>query len=214
MSHVDVKRHATAERYCRFVELASREYTAKYDELMADPALAAWCEENTTQCPSCLQLVNRSTGCNHMVCACGESFCYRCGGHYPRCACTGLEDEEDEEDEGARLRRLELDADFDAEWRVGQRPTLLNRINFGSNPAHQALLLSLCERRVDVADGVAYRRAGFIDHYGSYAGMRRWALAGVRVKTDGEYRRLFHTVAFPGHHEQWFLELFGHPQIA
>ncbi|EFJ44017.1 hypothetical protein VOLCADRAFT_47991, partial [Volvox carteri f. nagariensis] len=31
------------------------------------------------QCPQCKQMVERSVGCNHMLCRCGCNFCYGCG---------------------------------------------------------------------------------------------------------------------------------------
>jgi hypothetical protein len=34
------------------------------------------------QCPKCMQMVERSEGCNHMLCRCGSGFCYKCGQPY------------------------------------------------------------------------------------------------------------------------------------
>jgi len=34
-------------------------------------------------CPSCKNAVEKSSGCNHMRCRCGNQFCYGCGGPYP-----------------------------------------------------------------------------------------------------------------------------------
>ncbi|KAI0184006.1 hypothetical protein EV127DRAFT_375809 [Xylaria flabelliformis] len=34
------------------------------------------------RCPNCLNLIQKSGGCNHMVCSCGENFCYLCGEVY------------------------------------------------------------------------------------------------------------------------------------
>lgn len=36
-------------------------------------------EKKWKQCPTCLNMVERSEGCNHMDCVCGVEFCYRCG---------------------------------------------------------------------------------------------------------------------------------------
>ncbi|KAF8921702.1 hypothetical protein BGZ52_011350, partial [Haplosporangium bisporale] len=30
-------------------------------------------------CPSCRFVIEKNVGCNHMVCHCGQSFCYACG---------------------------------------------------------------------------------------------------------------------------------------
>ncbi|GMT09816.1 hypothetical protein PFISCL1PPCAC_1113, partial [Pristionchus fissidentatus] len=34
------------------------------------------------KCPCCLVLMQKSKGCNHMVCTCGVEFCHRCGQHW------------------------------------------------------------------------------------------------------------------------------------
>lgn len=39
-------------------------------------------------CPSCSNMVSRSTGCAHMTCRCGMQFCYRCGRRYGTCGNT------------------------------------------------------------------------------------------------------------------------------
>lgn len=42
---------------------------------------------NFKQCPHCKFWVEKTMGCNHMRCKCGNDFCYLCGGLYPNCAC-------------------------------------------------------------------------------------------------------------------------------
>lgn len=44
---------------------------------------------NYKQCPSCKFWVEKSSGCNHMVCRCRYEFCYACGGKYNACPCVG-----------------------------------------------------------------------------------------------------------------------------
>lgn len=39
-------------------------------------------EKKWQSCPSCHFYVERSLGCNHMVCRCGCHFCYACGVKY------------------------------------------------------------------------------------------------------------------------------------
>ncbi|KAJ2986828.1 hypothetical protein NUW58_g4845 [Xylaria curta] len=34
------------------------------------------------RCPNCLNMVQKSGGCNHMLCNCGQDFCYLCGQVY------------------------------------------------------------------------------------------------------------------------------------
>ena len=36
-------------------------------------------------CPVCSNMVERSSGCLHMTCRCGQEFCYRCGQLYRLC---------------------------------------------------------------------------------------------------------------------------------
>ncbi|KAL2045041.1 hypothetical protein N7G274_002816 [Stereocaulon virgatum] len=36
-------------------------------------------------CPSCTNVVEKSSGCLHMTCRCGTQFCYGCGAFYTRC---------------------------------------------------------------------------------------------------------------------------------
>jgi len=50
---------------------------AKYKE---DQANREWLENCTVACPSCHVHVEKSMGCNHMICSkCQQHFCYRCG---------------------------------------------------------------------------------------------------------------------------------------
>jgi hypothetical protein len=40
------------------------------------------------QCPKCKYWVEKTMGCDHMVCICGKQFCYKCGGNYGKCECV------------------------------------------------------------------------------------------------------------------------------
>ncbi|GIL77241.1 hypothetical protein Vretifemale_6730 [Volvox reticuliferus] len=79
------------------------------------------------QCPQCQQMVERSEGCNHLMCRCGANFCYACGEPYadtkstkanvhgtPGCICPLFdvpadenpdrnEAQSEDEDEGVRM---------------------------------------------------------------------------------------------------------------
>lgn len=33
-------------------------------------------------CPKCKFYVERTEGCNHMTCKCGNHFCYKCGKNF------------------------------------------------------------------------------------------------------------------------------------
>ncbi|KAF5354506.1 hypothetical protein D9758_012409 [Tetrapyrgos nigripes] len=46
-------------------------------------------------CPGCKHMVEKTEGCFHMVCRCGEEFCYGCGEKWTRgtvCVCGGREE--------------------------------------------------------------------------------------------------------------------------
>ncbi|KAK0220230.1 hypothetical protein IW262DRAFT_1316845 [Armillaria fumosa] len=40
-------------------------------------------------CPGCSNLVELSSGCNHMTCRCGTQFCYYCNAKWGACDCVG-----------------------------------------------------------------------------------------------------------------------------
>lgn len=58
-----------------------REALASFFE--QDEQLLSWASGNAQCCPFCYHLCQRSTGCNHMRCLCGNQFCYVCGGPWP-----------------------------------------------------------------------------------------------------------------------------------
>ena len=49
---------------------------------------------NFKQCPNCKRWIEKTEGCNNMVCLCGNNFCYGCGKN--RCICYGQYEEEDD----------------------------------------------------------------------------------------------------------------------
>ncbi len=78
-------------------------------------------EKKWKQCPTCLNMVEKSDGCNHMDCVCGVEFCYRCGQLFDEddsCECEPAWDEEDEdEDEDDDDDEDDEDAESaDEEW--------------------------------------------------------------------------------------------------
>ncbi|EXJ88448.1 hypothetical protein A1O1_05378 [Capronia coronata CBS 617.96] len=64
----------------------------KVEELM-NPGDRKLAQNNQwKQCPGCKNLVEKTEGCNHMICECGTDFCYRCGTKqdgYAQCDCYG-----------------------------------------------------------------------------------------------------------------------------
>ena len=60
-------------------------------------------EKKWKQCPTCLNMVEKTDGCNHMDCVCGVEFCYRCGYLFDEddsCECEPAWDDEDEDEDG------------------------------------------------------------------------------------------------------------------
>ncbi|ETI28421.1 hypothetical protein G647_00870 [Cladophialophora carrionii CBS 160.54] len=63
-------------------------------------------EKKWKQCPTCLNMVEKTEGCNHMDCICGVEFCYRCGNLFDEddaCECelnTWDNEDDGEEEEG------------------------------------------------------------------------------------------------------------------
>mmetsp|Transcript_25793 Transcript_25793/g.47094 ORF Transcript_25793/g.47094 Transcript_25793/m.47094 type:complete len:120 (-) Transcript_25793:253-612(-) len=54
-----------------------------------DADAEAWVRTNGKRCPHCNQGIQRSMGCDFMMCSlaaggCGKSFCYRCGKPWER----------------------------------------------------------------------------------------------------------------------------------
>jgi ariadne-1 len=43
--------------------------------------------QNFKKCPHCHFWVEKTMGCDHMACRCGNHFCYRCGGDFGKCLC-------------------------------------------------------------------------------------------------------------------------------
>lgn len=56
------------------------EHSTMHDAINEDPAVAAWVAENTAECPACRVIIERSAGCDEMVCHCGERFSYQDAG--------------------------------------------------------------------------------------------------------------------------------------
>lgn len=44
-------------------------------------------QQNWMECSTCDNYVEKSAGCNHIVCRCGGEFCYLCGSKWGTCRC-------------------------------------------------------------------------------------------------------------------------------
>ncbi|KAH9305590.1 hypothetical protein KI387_009994 [Taxus chinensis] len=57
-------------------------------------------EKQWQRCPKCRTLVERDSGCSHMICRCSFQFCYKCGSEWKDarvpCACPGWQEDEDD----------------------------------------------------------------------------------------------------------------------
>ncbi|KAK5270560.1 hypothetical protein LTR96_003837 [Exophiala xenobiotica] len=75
-------------------------------------------EKKWKQCPTCMTMVERTDGCNHMDCICGIEFCYRCGKLFDEddaCDCDPGSWQEDEEEEDGENNEDEEESDGE-EW--------------------------------------------------------------------------------------------------
>jgi hypothetical protein len=59
--------------------------TANHDDIMF---LAYIQSQKIKGCPKCGRFVERESGCAHMICICGEQFCYMCGKSQAACTCS------------------------------------------------------------------------------------------------------------------------------
>lgn len=67
--------------------LSDEEKQAWYSDSKPTPLF--WRLWYTTSCPGCSHSVERASGCLHMICRCGVSFCFSCGGRMPGVRCAG-----------------------------------------------------------------------------------------------------------------------------
>jgi len=102
------------------------------------------------QCPTCLTMVEKTDGCNHMDCICGIDFCYICGKLYDEdgaCECDAEWDENEEPDDENNEEEEEEWPDFRAAVDMLGRPTCLHwstdvvRLD-GPEPCHGCLGLT------------------------------------------------------------------------
>jgi hypothetical protein len=71
----DVERMGRREDHERYRALHARQGGERLRELASEsPALRSWFQQNTRACPSCSVLIERSQGCNSMLCPCGSRF--------------------------------------------------------------------------------------------------------------------------------------------
>jgi hypothetical protein len=89
-------------------------------EIQSDhPDLLELLKQTAQRCPTCKLWIERSDGCDHMVCSCGVAFCYVCGEEYSACSCRhdvyiygygGRYHDNDDDVAGERVRWLHEDA--------------------------------------------------------------------------------------------------------
>jgi len=65
-----------------------QEKTTREDEDQErEPGFRDWARVSCQACPTCRVIVRKETGCNHIQCRCGTSFCYGCGAPSESNAC-------------------------------------------------------------------------------------------------------------------------------
>jgi hypothetical protein len=128
----------------------------------------SWAAANTKQCHHCLQLVERSAGCNHMSCTCGNEFCYECGVNW-----EGYE-------HVCGLVRAAVEP-YDYTAHIATAALAIALSDFIRNGSQAEVLVA--ERRFDGEDGCWYSREAFLLFYGGTTGAKRWARA---TATNGQ----------------------------
>lgn len=98
-------------------------------------------------CPGCKEMIEKSEGCDHMECECGQAFCYQCGRAYNGglpCNCTGEREwvEEDPDENNPLFQQQMLD---DFAGRAGQ-------FDEQGRPRLQAVVLELHDLQGRVQD--------------------------------------------------------------
>lgn len=99
---------------CLCLESAHEEGSAECPERISKMDKELMVKAGWKPCPRCAHMIERSDGCDHMECHCGQHFCYTCGrlldGAIP-CNCSGqrewVEEDEDATDAEAQQRILD-----------------------------------------------------------------------------------------------------------
>lgn len=62
------------------VNLEIRYGKKNLEELVRELETSKWVKINAQHCPGCKAIIQKSMGCNHMICLrCATNFCYLCG---------------------------------------------------------------------------------------------------------------------------------------
>lgn len=69
----DVKRIADKETVDKYERYLNEDFSGRLKQL-TDDGLLDWAKQNCKTCPSCHVLIERSAGCNSMLCTCGTRF--------------------------------------------------------------------------------------------------------------------------------------------
>lgn len=80
-----------ARSTCRHCKGKSHDGSECAKDVAAQKARELARKKGWKACPKCASIVEKSSGCMHMVCRCSAEFCYRCGGLWAACnqRCTG-----------------------------------------------------------------------------------------------------------------------------
>ena len=110
----DCHRPCSCEIYEKFISI-KRNTTAEDDD-------KRWIEANTKECPHCHQKIQRSQGCNYMLCdvkagGCGHAFCYVCETDWAKHSqdhfnCNKYTDAVKQKEKNAKKIQAELEKDI------------------------------------------------------------------------------------------------------
>lgn len=71
----EVKQLTTPNMFKRYLKLRNADFASRLDETLEDPEMLSWLQSaGVRMCPRCSVLVQRSDGCDDMMCKCGYRF--------------------------------------------------------------------------------------------------------------------------------------------
>ncbi|TGZ80823.1 hypothetical protein EX30DRAFT_307012, partial [Ascodesmis nigricans] len=69
---------------CRHCKMTAHKGVCKEDQ-EGNGVKALGKQRGWRECPGCGEMVEKTQGCNHVRCRCGQEFCYKCGKVYSVC---------------------------------------------------------------------------------------------------------------------------------
>ncbi|KAL2284786.1 hypothetical protein FJTKL_08625 [Diaporthe vaccinii] len=100
------------------------------------------------RCEQCGRIVERAAGCNHIVCTCGEEFCYICGEHWRHCYCPQF---------GSYILEHEMGDAANAWFQIPQVPRCYGKEFLVNTCLPQTFFCAKCGHRCGRSGGSSYQ---------------------------------------------------------